>query len=99
MLIVCQRLAPRLVAASSISVSRSSSTGCTVRTMKGRPMKTSASSTPSGVKATLIPNDSTIRPTQPLPAHSAVSAMPATAVGSAKGRSTSESTIFLPGKL
>ena len=36
---VCQRVAPRLAAASSISVSRSSSTGCTVRTTNGRPMK------------------------------------------------------------
>ena len=39
---LCQRLAPRQAAASSVSTSRSSSTGCTVRTTKGRPMNTSA---------------------------------------------------------
>ena len=38
-------------------------------------------------------------PIQPLPASSAVSEMPATAVGSANGRSTSASMIFLPGKV
>ena len=37
-------------------------------------------------------------PTQPLPAYSAVSAMPATAVGRANGRSIRESTIRRPGK-
>ena len=93
----CQRLAPRLTAASSYSVSRSSRMGCTVRTTKGRPMKISATSTPSGVKATLMPSGSRCWPTQPLGAYSAVSAMPATAVGSAKGRSTSASTSRLPG--
>ena len=46
---------PRLVAASSTSGSRSSMTGCSVRTTNGRPMKISAIVTPSGVNATLIP--------------------------------------------
>ena len=55
---VCSRVAPRLAAASSNSTSRSSSTGCTVRTMNGTPMKTRATSTPSGVKATLMPSGS-----------------------------------------
>ena len=62
---VCKRRAPRLAAASSISVSRSSSTGCTVRTTNGRPMKISATSTPSGVKATLMPSGSRYWPSQP----------------------------------
>ncbi len=39
---VCQRLAPSVAAASSTSASRSMRTGCTVRTTNGRPMKTSA---------------------------------------------------------
>ena len=43
----CKRFAPRLAAASSTSGSRSSSTGCTVRTMNGRPMNVSATNTPS----------------------------------------------------
>ena len=48
-------VAPRLVAASSISTSRSSITGCSVRTTNGRPMKISAIVMPSGVNATLMP--------------------------------------------
>ena len=96
---VCQRLAPRLAAASSISRSTSSSTGCTVRTTKGTPMKISAITMPNGVNATFQPNHSASgAPSQPFSEYSAVSAMPATAVGSAKGRSTSASRIFLPGK-
>jgi len=63
---VCAREAPRLIAASSTSASRSCSTGSTVRTTKGRPMKVSASTTPAGVKATLMPSGSSQRPTQPL---------------------------------
>ena len=46
---VCQRRAPRLAAASSTSTSRSSSTGCTVRTTNGRPMKIKATVMPSHV--------------------------------------------------
>ena len=46
---VCQRLAPSVAAASSSSCSNSSSTGCTVRTTKGRPMKMSAMTMPLGV--------------------------------------------------
>jgi|GEM_PF-3016020 hypothetical protein len=95
---VCQRDAPRHAAASSSSFSISCSTGCTVRTTKGRPMKISATTMPAGRNASTMPSGSRYCPTQPLPASSAVSAMPATAVGSANGRSTSASTIFLPGK-
>ena len=50
---VCQRVAPSVAAASSTSFCRSSSTGCRVRTTNGRPMKVSATHTPSGVKLTL----------------------------------------------
>ena len=59
------RLAPRLVAASSTSASRSSMTGCSVRTTNGRPMKISAMVTPSGVNATLMPYGSSGAPSQP----------------------------------
>ena len=96
---VCQRLAPRQLAASSSSRSASSSTGWTVRTTKGRPMKIRAMTTPLRLKASWMPCGSRSWPIQPLPASSAVREMPATAVGSAKGRSTSASTILRPGKL
>ena len=46
---VCKRVAPSVAAASSDSRPSSASTGCKVRTMKGRPMKISATSTPQGV--------------------------------------------------
>ena len=46
---VCQREAPSDAAASSTSVSISSITGCRVRTTKGRVMKVSAKTIPSGV--------------------------------------------------
>src|SRR5271170_6477646 len=55
---VCQRLAPSDAATCSTSGSRSSSTGCTVRTTKGRPMNTSANVIPNGVNAILIPQGS-----------------------------------------
>ncbi|MNU09395.1 hypothetical protein D3C72_2559320 [compost metagenome] len=48
---VCRRVAPRQVAASSSSFSASSSTGCTVRTTNGRPMKISAITIPAGLNA------------------------------------------------
>ena len=65
---VCQREAPSEAAASSISGSMSSITGCRVRTTNGRPMKVSATTMPSGVKATFRPSGSRWRPIQPLPA-------------------------------
>jgi hypothetical protein len=65
---------------------------------EGQADEVSATSTPSGVNATLMPSGSSHWPIQPFLAYSAVSAMPATAVGSAKGRSTSASTILLAGK-
>jgi hypothetical protein len=46
---VCQRLAPSVAAASSSSFSASSSTGCSVRTTNGRPMKVQATTMPTGV--------------------------------------------------
>ena len=45
---VCQAFAPRLRDASSNCTSRSSSTGCTVRTTNGMPMKVMAINTPRG---------------------------------------------------
>ena len=48
---ICQRVAPKHVAASSSSFSASSNTGCTVRTTKGKPMKIKAITTPLGLKA------------------------------------------------
>jgi hypothetical protein len=53
--ITFSRLAPRLVAASSTSGSRSSMTGWSVLTTKGSPMKTRATVTPSRVNATFNP--------------------------------------------
>ncbi|MGY3121309.1 hypothetical protein ACVWXQ_005246 [Bradyrhizobium sp. S3.14.4] len=97
-MMVCQRLAPRLPAASSISGSRSWSTGCTVRTTKGMPMKIMATKMPIGVNATLIPSAASGAPSQPVSANSAVSATPATAVGSANGTSTMASNSRRPGK-
>jgi hypothetical protein len=64
----CQRRAPRVAAASSTSASRSWSTGSTVRTTNGRPMKIRAMTIPSGVNATLTPCGSRNWPSQPLPA-------------------------------
>ena len=48
--------APSEAAASSISVSSSSNTGCTARTTNGSVTNSSASSSPSLVKATSIRN-------------------------------------------
>jgi hypothetical protein len=63
---VCERRAPRLAAASSTSTSRSSSTGWTVRTTNGRPMKTKATVIPNQVYDTLMPKGSRYCPTHPL---------------------------------
>ena len=95
---LCQRLAPRVAAASSSSDARSSSTGCTVRTTNGRPMKVIATNTPTGVNDTLMPRGSRYCPIQPLAEYKPVSVIPATAVGKAKGRSTSASTMRRPKK-
>ena len=51
--------------------------------------KSQGNGEPSGANATLIPNDSRYLPSQPLVEYSAVNVIPATAVGSANGRSTS----------
>ena len=51
-------------------------------------MKVSATTMPRRVKATCMPSGESHRPSQPFGAYSAVSAIPATAVGSAKGKST-----------
>ena len=53
---VCQRdRAERRRRLFQLARRSSSSTGCTVRTTNGRPMNVSATSTPSGVNATLMP--------------------------------------------
>ena len=44
------------------------STGCTVRTTNGSPMKTSAMKMPSGVNATLMPSGASRLPSQPFSA-------------------------------
>ena len=72
-------------------------TGCSVRTTNGSPMKTSATVMPSGVNATLIPYFSSGAPSHPFGAYSVVRVMPATAVGSANGKSMNASTMRLPG--
>jgi hypothetical protein len=63
---ICNRLAPRLKAASSTSGSRSWSTGSIVRTTKGRPTKIRATKTPPWVKAILMPRWARPEPSQPL---------------------------------
>src|SRR5215208_2992905 len=60
-------------------------------------MNVSAMMMPSGVKAIGIPSGSSSPPTQPFFAYTDVSAMPATAVGNAKGRSTMASISRRPG--
>jgi len=90
--------APRVSAARSTSRSRSPSTGCSVRTTNGRLTNASATTMPSGVYATRIPSGSSSCPIQPLGAYRAVRAMPATAVGSANGRSMMASNSRRPGK-
>ena len=62
-------------------------------------MKVSATTIPNGVNATLIPSGSNHIPSHPFGAYSAVSAMLATAVGSANGKSTMASTSRLKGKV
>ena len=94
---VCHSEAPSVAAACSTSRSSSSSTGCSVRITNGSPMKMSATTTPNGLNATWIPSGCNTRPSQPFGVYSAVSAMPATAVGSANGRSTMASMSRLPG--
>ena len=61
-------------------------------------MKTSAMVTPSGVNASVTPYRARGAPSQPFGAQIAVRVIPATAVGSAKGRSMSASTMRRPGK-
>src|SRR6185369_3997915 len=94
---VCQRVAPRLAAASSDSRSISSIAGCKVRTTNGSPMNVSAMMIPSGENAVLIPSGSRYCPIQPFFAYTAVRAIPDTAVGSANGKSTIASMNRLPG--
>src|SRR4051812_7960818 len=84
-------LAPSDAAASSISVSSSSSTGCTVRTTKGSVTNNSATTTPGFVYA----SETWIGLVGP---YSVSSTRPATMVGSANGRSINTSTKRLPGK-
>ncbi|MNS98167.1 hypothetical protein D3C72_1325250 [compost metagenome] len=71
-----------------------------MRTTKGKPMKVSATTTPSGVNATLMPSTPSMNwPNQPFDEYRAVRVMPATAVGKANGKSTSASMMRLPGNL
>ena len=53
---------------------------------------------PSGVKAILMPNGVNNWPIQPLGAYKVAKVMPVTAVGKAKGRSTTALMRLLPGK-
>ena len=61
-------------------------------------MKIIATKMPIGVNATLIPSAASGAPRKPFSANSALSATPATAVGSAKGISTMASNSRRPGK-
>src|SRR3954452_24973956 len=82
--------APSEAAASSISRSSSSSTGCTARTEKGSVTNRSARTIAARVPTTLMPAG-LLGPKSPR------SVIPATIVGSAKGRSMSALTTRLPG--
>ena len=86
-----KRPAPSDAAASSISLSSSISTGCTVRTTNGSVTNSSAASTPARVYA-MFTWSPLVGP------YSARSVRPATIVGSANGRSMTELTSFLPRK-
>ena len=81
--IVCQRLAPSVAAASSISGCNSASTGWSVRTTKGSPMKVSATKIPGRSKASFVPE-------QPRPIHPVERSHrePMHARGSRAGRAT-----------
>ena len=69
-----------------------------MRTTKGMPISVSATVMPIHVYATLMPSGSRYWPIHPLPAKTAVSAMPETAVGSANGMSMRASMNLRPGK-
>ena len=71
-------------------------TGCTARTVNGKLTKTSAIAMPIGVKAILIPNRANHCPNKPLGAYKFANTIPATAVGSAKGRSIKAFKIDFP---
>ena len=83
--------APSEAAASSISRSSSSSTGCTVRITNGSVTNRSATRTAARLKAMSMP-------TGPLGPYSASSVRPATIVGSANGRSMIALTTLWPQK-
>ena len=83
--------APSDRAASSISVSSSSSTGCTVRTTNGSVTNSSASMI-GGARARDVDPDRRARPVE------RDQRQPATIVGSANGRSMIALTTFLPRK-
>ena len=95
---VWKRFAPRHADASSTSRSSPSSTGCSVRTTNGKPMKTSTSTMPSREYAPWMPSGTRNRPYQPFFTNRLEYTSPATAVGSAKGKSTSESNRRFSGK-
>ncbi len=95
---VWSRLAPRQAAASSTSRSRLSSTGSSVRTTNGKPMKTRTTTIPSREYAPWTPSGTSQRPYHPFWTSRLENTRPATAVGSANGKSTSESKSFFSGK-
>src|SRR5688500_2280117 len=110
---VYHRPAPRLDAASSISRSMSCNTGCTLRTMNGRPTNTRTSTTPPTDRSSpptprefsTHPSEFTthppmaVPPSHPLGEYRLLNVIPATAVGSANGRSISASKNRRPGNV
>ena len=88
--------APSTDAASSYSGDSSASTGCTARTINGKLTTISANQIPMGVKAILMPNGAKNCPIKPLGAYKVASEIPITAVGKAKGKSTSAFKIDFP---
>ena len=96
---ICTRDAQNISAVSSYSPSIFSSTGWTLLTTNGIPMNTSATVIPTLVYAMSMPNFANRLPVQPFFTVRCVSAIPATAVGSANGSSMIPSMIRFPGNL
>ena len=94
---VRSRPAPRVAADSSTSRSKFSITGCRVRTTNGMPTNVNAMTMPSGVYAPLMPSGTRYWPSQPFAANRFARVKPATAVGSANGKSTIASMNRRPG--
>ena len=96
---VIGELAPSVDAASSSAGSSSMSTGSTARTGNGSVTNARASTIAGAANAILIPAPPSAAPIAVCGPSSATSAIPATSVGIASGRSTSADSAPRPGNL